>query len=337
MKTTNRLAIATVLATACLAGGCRSGGWIIKPAPVDEKLKETTVTRDPGLFVSDKVLLLDLDGLITNNRSGGLFGSGENPTSMFVEKLDLAQADPAIKAVVIRINSPGGGVTASDIMYERIKKFIARRKVPVIAIIEDVGASGAYYIACSAETIMALPTSITGSIGVIVPTMSFAGTMDKLGITARAVKSGPMKDMGSPLKPLDDKDLAVIQSMVDQYYGRFLDVVEAGRPKLPRAELRKLADGRVYSAAQAKANGLVDELGYLDDAIELAKKRAGITRARVVMYGRPMGYRANVYSSMGLPTQFNLVNITMPGLLDLGRPRFMYLWTGSGGGMSAKP
>lgn len=332
MKTMNRSAVAAVLAAVCLVGGCRAGGWVIKPAPADDSLQETTVKKDAGLFVTDKVLLLDLDGTITNSRSGGLFGAGENPVSRFVEKLDLAQADKAVKAVVIRINSPGGGVTASDIMYDRVRKFIAKREVPVIAIIEDVGASGGYYVACSADTIMAMPTSITGSIGVIVPTMSFAGTMGKLGIKAQAVKSGPMKDMGSPLKPLDPNDLAVIQSLVDQYYERFLDVVAKGRPKLDRDEIRKLADGRVYSAEQARANGLVDELGYVEDAIALAKERAGISRAHVIMYSRPMGYRANVYSSAWLPTQFNLVNITAPDLLDLGRPRFLYLWTGSGSG-----
>jgi protease-4 len=328
MKTRKLLAI-VALAAACVPCGCgRAGGWIIKPAPVDKTLEETAVKTDAGLFVSDKVLILDLDGLIVNDRGGGMFGPDDNPVSLFIEKLDKAQADASVKAVVLRINSPGGGVTASDIMHRRLKEFIAKRKIPVIAIIEDVGASGGYYVACAAERILAHPTSITGSIGVIVQTVSFAGTMEKLGITARAVKSGAMKDMGSPLKPLDDKDLTVIQGMVDEYYKRFVDVVAAARPGIKREELLKLADGRVYSAQQAKANGLVDDLGYVDDAVAAAKARAGVTRAKVVMYNRPLGYRANFYSAVGLPTQFNLVNISVPGLLDLARPRFLYLWTG---------
>lgn len=328
MKTTKLFTIAALVAT-CVLGGCgQGGGWLIRPAPADKTLEETTVKADPGLFVFDKVLMLDLDGLIVNDRGGGIFGPDDNPVSLFIEKLDRAQADASVKAVVLRINSPGGGVTASDIMHRRVKEFIAKRKIPVIAIIEDVGASGGYYVACAADRILAHPTSITGSIGVIVQTVSFAGTMEKLGITAKAVKSGAMKDMGSPLKPLADKDLTVIQGMVDEYYKRFVDVVAAGRPDIKRDELLKLADGRVYSAAQAKANGLVDELGYVADAVAMAKARAGVTRAKVVMYNRPLGYRANFYSAAGLPTQFNLLNISVPGLLDLTRPRFLYLWTG---------
>ena len=337
MKTTKLLPIAALVA-ACAMGGCgRTGGWIIRPAPVDKTLEETVVKADPGLFVSDKVLIVDLDGLIVNDRGGGIFGPDDNPVSLFIEKLDRAQADAGVKAVVLRINSPGGGVTASDIMHRRVKEFIAKRKIPVIAIIGDVGASGGYYVACAAEKILAHPTSITGSIGVIVQTVSFAGTMERLGIAAKAIKSGAMKDMGSPLKPLDDKDLKVIQGMVDEYYKRFVDVVAAGRPGIKRDELLKLADGRVYSAEQAKANGLVDELGYVDDAVAMAKARAGVTRAKVVMYNRPLGYRANFYSAAGLPTQFNLVNISVPGLLDLTRPRFLYLWTGPQDGPTGRP
>ena len=252
---------------------------------------------------------------------------------MFVEKLDKAQADPAVKAVVIRINSPGGGVTASDIMYQRVKKLIAKRKLPVIAIIEDVGASGAYYIACSADTIMAMPTSITGSIGVIVPTISFAGTMDKLGITARAVKSGPMKDMGSPLKPLDDKDTAVIQSMVDQYYQRFLSVVGQGQAQALRRR-RSASSPTDASTAPSRPRPTASSTNWATWTTRSTWRKSGpgSPGARVVMYSRPMGYRANVYSSAGLPTQFNMVNITVPGLMDLARPQFLYMWTGAGSG-----
>ena len=146
MKTRWMLALA---AGAVLCVGCgRNIGLVLKPIPLDQTLRESVISKDPGLFVSDKILVLDVDGLLFNQRRKGLLTLGENPVSLFVEKLDKARADANVKAIVLRINSPGGGVTASDIMHARLMKFRSDRKVPVIAIIEDVGASGGYYLAC---------------------------------------------------------------------------------------------------------------------------------------------------------------------------------------------
>ncbi|HUT60440.1 MAG TPA: signal peptide peptidase SppA [Phycisphaerae bacterium] len=325
------LYLVTALGLLAAAGCGPRMGYIIKPVPVDERLTETVIARDRGLFVTDKIAIIDVDGLLFNQRQSSLLGSGENPVSLFVEKLDKAQADPHVRAVVLRINSPGGGVTASDIMHNRLRRFRAGRKVPVVAMIEDVGASGAYDVACAAELILAHSTSVTGSIGVLVQTVSFAGTMQKIGIDAQAVTSGPRKDMASPLKPLDKEDLAILQKMVDEYYQRFVDNVAAGRPKLTRQQVLDLADGRVYTGEQAKANGLVDDVGFMDDAIAAAKRLSGAKRVKVVIYHRPWGYRANAYSTVpetpSMP-QVNLLNINVPSLLRLAEPRFMYLWTG---------
>jgi protease IV len=324
------------LAAAILAGGCgQNMGYIIKPVSINEELKETTVSSDAGFFDNDKVLIVDVDGLLMNSRSEGLFGGQDNPVSTFVEKLDKAEKDPNVKALVIRLNTPGGGVTASDIMYRRLVEFKKAKKVPVIAMIEDVGASGGYYLACAADTIMAAPTSVTGSIGVIVQTFSLAGTMDKLGITTKAITSGPMKDMGSPFKPLSPEDQKILQELVTEFYGRFTDVVIQGRPKMEPARIKTLADGRIYTGMQAKANGLVDELGDVKDAITLAKQRAEIKTAHVVMYDRPWGYKANVYSSaggVGAGTQINLLNISATSAMAWFQPQFLYLWTGGGSG-----
>jgi protease-4 len=314
--------------------GCGPGtGFLIKPVPINEALVETTVSTDSGFLVTDKVVVVDVDGLLFNQRGDGLFGPHDNPVSLFVEKIDKAEKDTQVRALVLRINSPGGGVTASDIMYRRLAQFKKERKVPVIAAIEDVGASGGYYIACGADTIMAAPTSITGSIGVIVQTFSLSGTMAKLGIDTKAITSGPMKDMGSPFKPLSADDQKVLQEMVTEFYGRFLDIVAAGRPKMKREDVKKLADGRIYTGAQAAADGLVDTVGDVKDAITEAKQRAGIKAARVVMYDRPWGYKANVYSAAGVGgTQINLLNLSMPGLMTWLEPQFLYLWTGGAGG-----
>jgi protease-4 len=314
----------------CILGGCGSNtGWLLTPVSLEERLAETVIRRDPGWGVSDKVAIIDVSGVIFNERNKGLFGEGENPVSMFIEKIDKAQADRNVRALVLRINSPGGGVTASDIMYNRVMQYKAATKKPVIAVLVDVAASGGYYIACAADAIVAHRTTVTGSIGVIVQTISFAGTMEKIGVTAQAITSGKMKDMGSPLKPLDKADAEVLQGVVDDFYAKFVSVVDAGRSKLDGDQVRKLADGRIYTADEAMKNGLVDALGYMDEAMALAKSRSGAERVKVVMYRRPTGYRANAYSlAPEVGAQFNLVNVNAGSLMSLVRPRFMYLWTG---------
>jgi len=276
-------------------------------------------------------VVIDVDGLLTNQRRKGLFGLGQNPVSLFVEKIDKAQRDPDVRAMIVRINSPGGGVTASDIMYRRLVQFRQARGVPVIAIIEDVGASGGYYIACGADVILAHPTTVTGSIGVIVQTVSFAGTMRLLGITSQGVTSGKHKDMASPFKPLDKEDLAILQDMVNAFHARFVHIVASGRPKMKKEKVEALADGRVYTARQALAHGLIDGLAYMDDAIVRAKADAHLERAKVVMYHRPFGGKSSFYSAAAPPApqgQGNLLNVSVGQLPGFDQPRFLYLWTG---------
>jgi len=328
----NRIPITVLALVSCVfaVGGCGGNtGWLITPVNLKERLVESEIKRDPGWFVRDKIAVVDVSGVILNDRSRGLFGQGENPVSLFIEKIDRAQDDPNVKALVLRINSPGGGVTASDIMYDRVMKYKSATKKPVIAVMVDVAASGGYYIACAADAIIAHRTSVTGSIGVIVQTVSFAGTMDKIGVTAQAITSGKMKDMGSPFKPLDPADAAVLQGVVDDFYAKFVKVVDAGRPKLNIDQVRKLADGRIYTADEAQKNGLVDSVGFMDDALAIAKARCGSERMKAVMYDRPMGHRANAYSmAPDVGAQFNLVNVDTGTLMSMTRPRFMYLWSG---------
>ncbi len=327
-----------ILGASVLLSGCGpQWGFIVRPIPPDQRMKETVVLTDPGWFVTDKIAVLDLDGIILNDRSVGLFSGGENPVSAFIEKINAVSADPDVKAVVLRINSPGGGVTASDILYHELVRLKARRGVPVIACIEDIGASGAYYIACASDAILAHPTAAVGSIGVIIQTFSLSGTMRLLGVTSHAVTSGPLKDMGSPLKPLEPAELAVFQSLVDDYYARFLAVIQSGRPRLSTERVAELADGRIYSAEQALACGLIDATGYLRDAIALAKERSGSQRVKVVMYDRPWGYQPNAYASAPAPTpgagptNISLLHLDGASLSRFTRPQFLYLWTGAEG------
>ena len=319
-----------------LAGivGCGdpSGGFLIRPVPADQRLQETVVQSDKG-WTGDKIAIIELEGLIMNARPSFLWNEGENPVSLLAEKLRIAAADPKVKAVLLRVNSPGGTVQASEAMYELLLRFGRQSGKPVVAYIMDMGASGAYYVSCAAGRILCQSTSITGSIGVIMQTVSFAGTMQKLGISADAICSGPHKDMASPLKELSPEDRKILQDMINEFYGKFVSVVCAGRKDLSPEKARQLADGRVYTGKQAVELGLVDRVCDMQEALDEAKAAAKVKSARVVMYHRPLGYKSNVYSSAAdgaggqALTQFNLLNVQANDLSLLRRPTFLYLWT----------
>lgn len=275
----------------------------------------------------DKVLLMDISGVISSENKDGFYSS-PGMLATVKEELERAGKDERVKAIVVRINSPGGTVTASDIIYHEFKHFKTTRKIPVVASIMDVGASGGYYIASAADAVLAHPSSVTGSIGVIMLTVNARGLLEKVGVETNAVTSGPRKDMGSPFRAMLPEERAIFQGVIDGFYQRFLQVVQEGRPGLSGDLIKKLADGRIYSGDQAKASGLVDDIGYLDDAVELAKKKAGLTEARVVTYRRPGEYQNNIYSRlMGPgPTLSTLANLDLLSMVRGGSPQFMYLW-----------
>jgi protease IV len=334
MKTT--AIFTTVLGLLLVLGGCggQNTGYLITPVAINEKLTETVVQSDCVWPESAKIAIVDVEGLLINERGGGFFGSGENPVEQFAEKLDLAACDKQVKAVLLRVNSPGGTVAASQIMYDALRRFREKTHKPVYAHILDLGASGGYYVACGAENITAQSTSITGSIGVLIQTVSFAGTMSKLGIKADAIKSGPMKDMASPLKEMSAEDRKVLQVMVNEFYGQFLKVVGENRKNLKPERIKELADGRVYTGQQALDLGLIDQVCTLEDSLAAVKKAAGLARAKVVMYHRPVGNKNNVYSeAQNAPSsvsQINLVNLQAGASSDLfllRRPCFLFLWS----------
>jgi protease-4 len=192
----------------------------------------------------------------------------------------------------------------------------------------DVGASGGYYVAVAADKIVVHPSTVTGSVGVIMLTLNAHGLLEKIGLHATAVVSGPKKDMGSPFRPMTEEERAIFQGVINSFYERFLTVVQEGRPNLNAAQIRKLADGRIYTGPQAKEVGLVDEVGYLEDAIAMAKQQAGLTEARVVIYHRPGEYRPNIYAKFmgGGSGLASLASLDLMGLVRGGAPQFMYLW-----------
>lgn len=305
--------------------GCMTMSFIPKTNPLEE-----VVLSGEG---RDKVLLVEISGVLTSAKPGGVLDRFFHRLSLparFKEELTKATDDEAVKAIVLRISTPGGTVTASDILYHEIQEMKKTRKVPVIASIMDLGTSGGYYVAMAADRVVAHPSSVTGSLGVIMLTLNASGLMEKIGVRADAVMSGPHKDMGSPFRTMTDQDRAIFQGVIDSLYARFLRVIEQGRPDLKPETIRQLADGRIYSATQAKDHGLIDGIGYLDDALELAKKEAGIEEAQVVMYRRPGGYQPNIYAqSPGAPGRTDWIFPKLDPvslLLAGGTPAFMYLW-----------
>jgi protease-4 len=188
-----------------------------------------------------------------------------------------------VKAVVVRIDSPGGAVAPTQEIYEEIEKL--RKKKPVIASLGGMATSGGYYIASACDQVVSNPGTLTGSIGVIMELGNVEELMKKLGLKGYSIKSGPHKDIGSPLRPLTPEGKAILQSLVDNVHGQFVQAVAKGR-RMPEEKVRELADGRVYSGEQAKGLGLVDLLGNLEDAIDLAAKRVGIKGPPQVIYSR---------------------------------------------------
>jgi protease-4 len=276
-----------------------------------------------------KILLVDLSGVISSEERSTPFGIGgrESTVSRVQSELDLAAEDDDVRAIVVRINSPGGTVTASDIIYSRLMRFKAEHKVPVLVQMLDVAASGGYYSALAGDEIIASPTTVTGSIGVIFTNISVAGLMDKLGVRDQTVASGAMKDIGSPLRTMTPAERAVLEALIGDMQARFVGLVRERRPNLTPEMSATMTDGRVFSADQALQGGLVDGIGYLDDTIDRAKQRAGVSEARVIRYRRPDEFSDNIYARAAAPaqvTQVSLLNLE-DRLLPRG-PNFLYLW-----------
>jgi protease-4 len=202
-------------------------------------------------------------------------------------------------------------VSASDVIFHEIRAFKEEKGIPVVACLTSMATSGGYYVAQAADTVVAYPTCITGSIGVLALKLNLKGLLDKVGVDPEMVKSGDWKDFWSPFRPASPEEKQMMQAVIDNFYRSFVEVVAQGR-KLNPAQCRQVADGRIFTASQALDLGLVDRVGYLDDAIKLAQERAGLEEARVVRYNRPGSYRPTIYS--GLPD------------LDLAGPHFLYLW-----------
>src|SRR5262249_49470643 len=220
-----------------------------------------------------KVAVLDVDGVLSNYNHVGPFSAGENPVAVFKEKLDACAADPAVKAVVLRINTPGGGVAATDLMWHELVNFRQATGKPVVACLLDLGAGGGYFLATGCDAILAIPSSVVGGIGVILNLWWGERASTKQEFYADDfIRAGQKIDMGSLVRRPEKEETDLLTSMAEGYHERFKQVVRQSRPRVaPKAAV---FDGRVMSGPQAVEAGLVDAVGYLDDAVGMAVRLA---------------------------------------------------------------
>ena len=280
---------------------------------------------------NQKIAILPIKGVIMDEASARL--------DRYLKQVD---ADKNVKAVVLEVDSPGGSVTASDEMYHRIQRFKAEHpNTPVVVAQEGLAASGGYYVSCAGDYLFAQPSTLTGNIGVLLPQYNVSELFDKWGIKETTITSSgtPFKNAGSMFQPEAPEHRAYLQDIADKAFAMFKDVVAKGRQGKLKKPLAEIANGKIYVAADAQALGLVDEVGYLQDAYQYAAKKASLSKPTVVRYHDPPSIfeafasgKSNVggasASAGGQSVTVNGVNINAGDLRELLTPRLMYLWRG---------
>jgi protease-4 len=270
-----------------------------------------------GKNASEKIALIPVKGVITSSTaSGSLFSEGVSTVAFVKSALEKAAKDDKVKAVLLAINSPGGEVTASDVIHHHLLHFRQKTGKPILALFQDISASGGYYIGVAANQIMAYPTTLTGSIGVIMQHYNVQELAEKVGVQVKSLKSGAHKDIASNFRSLAPEEEQILQKIIDEMYQRFVHIVDEGRPQLSKEQILPLADGRIYTAQQALENGLVDEIGYFEEAVLSLEKMAGISQSKVVEY-------RNSPSVLNSLTQAKTSSSLLP---FVEKTQFLYLW-----------
>ncbi len=311
--------LAAVIVTAGLSSRAGGDGWkaMKQDGGVDEFPQlERTWSYGSG---DTTVVRIPIFGVLTRSASSGMFNEVTDPVGDVLLCIQDATKDEEVMAIILEVDSPGGEVTASDVIYKALLDFKkAKKGRKVVALFGDVAASGAYYIAMASDYILVQPTTITGSIGVLISTMNFKELGDMLGVKDVTIKSGVNKDMLNPLAEVSPAHLAIMQGVVDEVYGRFVTLVAEGR-KLPEPTVRALADGRILTAKQAMEAQLVDGVGYWDDAVEKTAELVGVKTVKVFKYEQRRSLWDLLRASAGS-------RLSLTELLEPKSPRLMYLW-----------
>ncbi len=309
-----------LLATALAAAGCAPKMRLFgEPAPLTE-----VVLQGKG---TDKVLLLNIRGVISNSPKQGLFTTRPGMVQQVAARLEAARKDTSIRALLLVVDSPGGGVTASDVLQHELTRFKQDTGATVVALFMEMAASGGYYIATAADGIVAHPSTVTGSIGTVFMRPQAAGLMEKIGVEAVVTKSGKLKDMGSPFREGTPEEDQLFQTMIDEMNARFQWLVRESRHLTP-AQAARIADARILTAEQAKETGLVDRIGYFEDALAMVREKTGLSDPKVVVYrdgSLPNDTVYNTAADMAAEAPA-LISIDLARYLAVPRTGFYYLW-----------
>ena len=321
--------VVCLLALALIFGSCGMVAGRVTASESDGSgLKETLI--DGKAKAEKKIVRLTIEGMIVETMGAGGTVSKINAVLKKIEE------DKDVVGVLLAVDTPGGGVTASDRIYHDLLEFKKRTKLPVHAMFYDVAASGGYYIAMSADHITAHPTSITGSIGVISKFYNVSEAMDRIGVSVNVIKSlnskgeVSFKDMGSPFRPMTPEERKLIQGLITEMWDRFTDVVIAGRKdKMDPDKIRQLADGRVFTGEQALKVGLIDAIGYKEDAYKALRDAAKSPDAKIVAFEKEPGLKEIIGLDEAVRApQASLAAEAMRLLND--QNGFLYLWTAGG-------
>lgn len=288
------------------------------------EFKEKVIQTGVG---KQKIVVLNLDGVIQDLGSVPFMSSVAYDHRRFLEMIKYATQDPQVGGVILRVNTPGGGVVESAEIHAELEKLV-EQDIPLYISMGNTAASGGYYVSAPATKIVAHPATLTGSIGVILQNVDISELAKEYGIDFNTIKSGEYKDILSPMRKMTEAEEELLQEMVDDMYDDFVDVIVTGR-HMSESDVRKIADGRVFTGKQAKENGLVDDLGSLDDTIRLLQEDYGLENARVVEYETTISlsqlFTLSVKSILGKDQElFNVLNL----LQESSGPRIMYLYAG---------
>ncbi|HLR62061.1 MAG TPA: signal peptide peptidase SppA [Lentibacillus sp.] len=290
----------------------------------DQPFQEKVVEEGTG----KKIAIVELDGVIQDTSTASVLNSGGYNHDRFLKKLEHVGEDRSVSGVVLRVNSPGGGVVESDEIHDKIVEIREEHNKPVYVSMGNTAASGGYYVSAPANKIVAHSATLTGSIGVIMQSYNFTELADKLGIDMNTIKSGEFKDIMSSTRKMTDEERDILQTMIDDMYADFVQVIVDGRD-MSESKVRELGDGRVYTGQQAADNGLVDGLGTLEDTTAMMKKDFEWPNAQVVKYQG--GYAWESFLGGQVKSMFNNEDQNLMAIQDLLQqtdgPRAMYLYS----------
>ncbi|MEH7226424.1 signal peptide peptidase SppA [Bacillus sp. JJ1566] len=294
-------------------------------AASNEEFLENVVIEGKGM---NKILVLSVNGVIqdTGEDVTSFFQTAGYQHQAFLKMIEKAEKDKTVKGIILKVNSPGGGVVESAEIHKKLTDFKEATKKPIYVSMGAMAASGGYYISAPADKIFATPDTMTGSLGVIMQGINYSGLAEKYGVKFETIKSGPYKDIMSPSREMTEEERNIMQTMVNNAYQGFVDVIAEGR-NMSDADVRRIADGRIYDGRQAKDIHLIDELGYFEDTVEAMKQDFDLGNIRVVEYEANFGFGSLFSMSAKKLFSDDIEMATVVHLLSQpNSPRMMYLY-----------